>query len=104
MALLTLSPGTIPLRLNLARALHGQGDLSEAVAQYRDVLRVSPVSVEAHYNLALALRVLLPYANKHLLRSFWTIANNPPGLPKRGNLLATIEVIERWLPRHTDGS
>ncbi len=43
---------------NLGHALHGLGQIEEAVANYRRALEINPNFVEAHYNLGNALRDL----------------------------------------------
>lgn len=57
-------------------------------------------------DVQLALRVLIAYVPRHLhyCDGFWRIAQNPPGLPKRGNLLKTLELIERYAMAHLAAS
>ena len=43
---------------NLGSALQGRGNLDEAIAAYREALRLNPDYAMAHYNLGNALRVL----------------------------------------------
>ena len=55
---MALDPSSVTARLNLARALQAQGELPEAITQYRRVLQATPASIEGHYNLAVALQDL----------------------------------------------
>src|SRR5207244_1925636 len=55
---LALSASSAAVRLNLARALYAQGDLTESISQYRELLRSPPESAECHFNLALVLCAL----------------------------------------------
>jgi tetratricopeptide (TPR) repeat protein len=50
------NPGSTQMRMDLARALDGAGQLPEAIATYRELLRAAPDQYKAHYNLALLLR------------------------------------------------
>ena len=49
------SPTTPTAHYNLGIALHDQGKLDEAIAEYREAIRLKPDYAEAHYNLGIAL-------------------------------------------------
>jgi Flp pilus assembly protein TadD len=48
-------PGLKEAHLNLGNTLFRQGRLEEAVAEYREALRIDPDYAGAHYNLGQAL-------------------------------------------------
>ena len=49
------SPTTPRPTTTSALALHGQGKLDEAIAEYREAIRLKPDYAEAHFNLGIAL-------------------------------------------------
>ena len=50
------SPTTPQAHYNLGIALDASGDVREAIAAYREAIRLKPDYAEAHYNLGNALR------------------------------------------------
>ena len=50
-----MRPEAWPARNNLGIALEGAGRLPEAVAQYREAVRLEPGNAESHFNLGIAL-------------------------------------------------
>lgn len=50
------APGQTPYMMNLANALVFNGDIDEAVAVFRDVIRIDPRSAQPHWGLANAVK------------------------------------------------
>jgi tetratricopeptide (TPR) repeat protein len=51
-----LTPDLAAAHNNLGNALHAQGKLVEAVAEFRTAIRIEPDHAEPHLNLGLALK------------------------------------------------
>ncbi len=52
-----LRPNSPGARLNLGNALKAQNKLDDAIAAYRDAIRLKPEYAEAHTTLGLALQI-----------------------------------------------
>jgi tetratricopeptide (TPR) repeat protein len=55
-AAVAIRPGSPGARVNLGGALAAKGQLDEAIAEYREAIRLTKDNPEAHYNLGNALR------------------------------------------------